>query len=91
MTEREVFEAYGQMLGWLLAKDSNGDYDDQRVNDFWTGWKARADVQRFADQEAETRRLLFVGKQVPDPFTSALAFGETLANGRSVYKRQEGE
>ena len=48
MTEREVFEMYGESLGWDLTRDDNGNYS-QPVSDYFRGWLARADIQKAVE------------------------------------------
>ena len=57
ITEREMFERYGKMMGWDLRRGENGKYTNQAAEDIWYGWKVRADMERAKSMAESSRQL----------------------------------
>lgn len=46
ITERQMFEACGEMIGWDISKSDEGKYIREETSAYWYGWRLRADVEK---------------------------------------------
>lgn len=56
ITEREIFERYGESVGWDMSRNENGEYS-KTINDTWKGWLLRADMQKAKEANDSIRNL----------------------------------
>lgn len=57
ITELEMFERYGKMMGWDLSRGDDGKFVHQSTEDVWYGWKVRADMEKAKSMAESSRQL----------------------------------
>ncbi len=54
ITERQVFEEYAKTMRWDITIGEGGKYADQKTEDIFRGWKARADMANMMEKVRAT-------------------------------------